>query len=39
MIHADLVRFALKRLLPLDPPDLTIVQGDTSSALGAALEA
>ena len=39
MIHADLVRAALKRLLPLDPPDLLIVQGDTSSALGGALAA
>lgn len=39
MIHADLVREALKRLLPLDPPDLLIVQGDTSSALGGALAA
>jgi UDP-N-acetylglucosamine 2-epimerase (non-hydrolysing) len=39
MIHADLVRGALKRLLPLDPPDLLIVQGDTSSALGGALAA
>jgi UDP-N-acetylglucosamine 2-epimerase (non-hydrolysing) len=39
MIHADLVRAALKRLLPLDPPDLLIVQGDTSSALGGALVA
>ena len=37
--HADLVRSALKRLLPLDPPDLLIVQGDTSSALGGALAA
>jgi UDP-N-acetylglucosamine 2-epimerase (non-hydrolysing) len=37
MIHADLVRAALRRLLPLDPPDLLIVQGDTSSALGGAL--
>jgi UDP-N-acetylglucosamine 2-epimerase (non-hydrolysing) len=39
IIHADLVRAALKRLLPLDPPDLLIVQGDTSSALGGALAA
>ena len=39
MLHADLVRAALKRLLPLDPPDLLIVQGDTSSALGGALAA
>jgi len=39
MIHADLVREALKRLLPLDLPDLLIVQGDTSSALGGALAA
>ncbi len=39
MLHADLVRAALKRLLPLDPPDLLVVQGDTSSALGGALAA
>jgi UDP-N-acetylglucosamine 2-epimerase (non-hydrolysing) len=39
MIHADLVQGALKRLLPLDLPDLVIVQGDTSSALGGALAA
>jgi UDP-N-acetylglucosamine 2-epimerase (non-hydrolysing) len=39
MLHAGLVRGALKRLLPLDPPDLLIVQGDTSSALGGALAA
>ena len=37
--HADMVRIALKRLLPLDPPDLLVVQGDTSSALGGALAA
>jgi UDP-N-acetylglucosamine 2-epimerase (non-hydrolysing) len=29
----------LRRLLPLDPPDLMVVQGDTSSALGGALAA
>ena len=39
MLHADLVRAALKRLLTLDPPELLIVQGDTSSALGGALAA
>jgi UDP-N-acetylglucosamine 2-epimerase (non-hydrolysing) len=39
MLHAELVRGALRRLLPLDPPDLLIVQGDTSSALGGALAA
>lgn len=39
MLHADLVRAALKRLLPNDPPELLIVQGDTSSALGGALAA
>ncbi|MCL6740985.1 UDP-N-acetylglucosamine 2-epimerase (non-hydrolyzing) [Sphingomonas sp. RB56-2] len=39
MLHSELVRGALKRLLPLDPPDLLIVQGDTSSALGGALAA
>ena len=37
--HSEMVRSALKRLLPLDPPDLLIVQGDTSSALGGALAA
>lgn len=39
MHHADMVRAALRRLLPIDPPDLLIVQGDTSSALGGALAA
>ena len=39
MTHADNVRAALERLLPLDPPDLLVVQGDTSSALGGALAA
>jgi len=39
MLHAELVRTALRRLLPLDPPDLLVVQGDTSSALGGALAA
>ena len=39
MLHAELVRAALRRLLPLDPPELLIVQGDTSSALGGALAA
>jgi UDP-N-acetylglucosamine 2-epimerase (non-hydrolysing) len=39
MLHADLVRSALKRLLSTDPPELLIVQGDTSSALGGALAA
>ena len=39
MLHADLVRSALKRILPGDPPELLIVQGDTSSALGGALAA
>jgi UDP-N-acetylglucosamine 2-epimerase (non-hydrolysing) len=37
--HADMVRIALRRLLPLDPPDLLVVQGDTSSAVGGALAA
>jgi UDP-N-acetylglucosamine 2-epimerase (non-hydrolysing) len=36
MLHADLVRSALRRLLVLDPPELLLVQGDTSSALGGA---
>jgi UDP-N-acetylglucosamine 2-epimerase (non-hydrolysing) len=39
MLHADLVRSALRRLLPMDAPELLIVQGDTSSALGGALAA
>ena len=39
MLHAELVRGALKRLLPMAPPKLLIVQGDTSSALGGALAA
>ncbi len=39
MLHAELVRAALRRLLPLDPPELLVVQGDTSSALGGALAA
>ena len=39
MLHAELVRAALQRSLPMDPPDMLIVQGDTSSALGGALAA
>ena len=39
MLHAELVRGALKRLLPMAPPELIVVQGDTSSALGGALAA
>ena len=39
MLHADLVRAALNRLLPMNRPELLIVQGDTSSALGGALAA
>lgn len=39
MLHADLVRSALKRLLPMERPELLVVQGDTSSALGGALAA
>ena len=38
-LHADLVRSAIKRILPMSPPELLIVQGDTSSALGGALAA
>ena len=38
-LHAELVRGALKRLLPMASPELIIVQGDTSSALGGALAA
>ncbi|MEO6113663.1 MAG: UDP-N-acetylglucosamine 2-epimerase (non-hydrolyzing) [Sphingomicrobium sp.] len=43
ILHADLVRSALKRAIGTAPqgllPDLLIVQGDTSSALGGALAA
>ena len=39
LLHAELVRGALKRLLPMAPPQLLLVQGDTSSALGGALAA
>ncbi|MBA3669019.1 MAG: UDP-N-acetylglucosamine 2-epimerase (non-hydrolyzing) [Sphingomonas sp.] len=38
-VHADLVRSAAKRVLAFHKPDLLIVQGDTSSALGGALAA
>ena len=39
MLHADLVRAALNRLLPMHRPELLVVQSDTSSALGGALAA
>lgn len=39
MLHADLVRAALLRILPASLPELLVVQGDTSSALGGALAA
>lgn len=39
MLHADLVRAAMNRLLPMSWPELLVVQGDTSSALGGALAA
>jgi len=39
MLHAELVTAELRRILPIDPPDLLVVQGDTSSALGGALAA
>lgn len=39
ILHAELVREALKRLLPAGLPELVLVQGDTSSALGGALAA
>ena len=39
MVHADLVRAALRRQLRIGPPDLIVVQGDTSSSLGGALAA
>ncbi|QDP19907.1 non-hydrolyzing UDP-N-acetylglucosamine 2-epimerase [Sphingomonas xanthus] len=37
VLHAELVRGALKRLLEPAPPQLLLVQGSTSSALGGAL--
>ena len=39
MLHADLVRCAIKRTLKQWRPKLLVVQGDTSSALGGALAA
>lgn len=39
MLHAELVRAALKRQMPMACPSLMLVQGDTSSALGGALAA
>jgi UDP-N-acetylglucosamine 2-epimerase (non-hydrolysing) len=39
MLHAELVRAALRRQLSLDPLNLLVVQGDTSSALGGAFAA
>jgi len=39
IVHADLVRAALRRALATDRPELMVVQGDTSSALGGALAA
>lgn len=39
MAHADLVAARLASLLLCDPPDMVVVQGDTSSALGGALAA
>lgn len=39
MLHAELVRAAMTRLLVRDLPELLLVQGDTSSALGGALAA
>jgi UDP-N-acetylglucosamine 2-epimerase (non-hydrolysing) len=39
MLHADLVRTALKRELKHSRPEMLLVQGDTSSALGGALAA
>ncbi len=38
-LHADLVRTAVKRLLTSNPPQLLMVAGGTSSALGGALAA
>jgi UDP-N-acetylglucosamine 2-epimerase (non-hydrolysing) len=39
MLHADLVRSAINRTLKQWRPELILVQGDTSSALGGALAA
>jgi UDP-N-acetylglucosamine 2-epimerase (non-hydrolysing) len=39
MLHSELVRAALRRSLPQAVPELIVVQGDTSSALGGALAA
>ena len=39
ILHADLVRVALRRAPALATPELLVVQGDTSSALGGALAA
>jgi UDP-N-acetylglucosamine 2-epimerase (non-hydrolysing) len=39
MLHAELVRAALGRVLSMNRPELLVVQGDTSSALGGALAA
>ncbi|MGH6705466.1 MAG: non-hydrolyzing UDP-N-acetylglucosamine 2-epimerase [Sphingomicrobium sp.] len=39
LLHAELVQAALGRLLPMEPPELLVVQGDTSSALGGAFAA
>jgi UDP-N-acetylglucosamine 2-epimerase (non-hydrolysing) len=39
MLHADLVRGAVRRALDTRPPEMVVVQGDTSSALGGALAA
>jgi len=39
LLHAELVRAALQRLLHMTPLSLLVVQGDTSSALGGALAA
>lgn len=39
MLHAELVRSAVRRQLAITAPELVLVQGDTSSALGGALAA
>lgn len=39
MIHAEIVRSAMRRALEAHRADLLVVQGDTSSALGGALAA
>ena len=39
MVHSDSVARRMRALLASDPPELLVVQGDTSSALGGAIAA